>query len=91
MNTFSDISDIGELMKEVRDGARDGYGSTRGAVMELLACRIEDGANSLSQGQKQLLCVARVLLGEFMFCPRTTYRSIQIIKIIRKAQVRIFG
>lgn len=69
IDTFSDSSDIGELMRAVNRSTQSsnslGTISDESSTM-LLECQIIDGASSLSQGQKQLLCVARVLLRKFL-------------------------
>jgi ABC-type transport system involved in cytochrome bd biosynthesis fused ATPase/permease subunit len=80
MDTFSESSDIGILMRDVAlefnqrtMGASPSHEVTVGqdsislAAEMLLGCVVADAASTLSQGQKQLLCVARILLGEPRF------------------------
>lgn len=82
METFSENSDIGILMRDVAaefqfkdTGVRESNEAEQRPVTSstptvvsvaaemLLNCHVVDAASTLSQGQKQLLCVARILLG----------------------------
>lgn len=79
METFSENSDIGMLMRDVANELQHNpnqeklspeISSTRSvsiAAEMLLNCLVADAASTLSQGQKQLLCVARILLGNPRF------------------------
>lgn len=93
METFSESSDIGMLMRDVAtefqhkaptapnssSGGDESTPMTRVisvAAEMLLNCHVADAASTLSQGQKQLLCVARILLGKiFPFSFFTTIPS----------------
>ncbi len=77
LETFSENSDIGILMRDVANELNYHTGKQSSsespsqltsqsislAAELLLNCIVADAASTLSQGQKQLLCVARILLG----------------------------
>jgi hypothetical protein len=54
------------------------------AAEMLLSCVVADAASTLSQGQKQLLCVARILLGTLS---APSLSPLPLLLVLRKASV----